>query len=128
MAANVNTPCAKCGAKNKTSADSYCRPCRKEYSSAWYLRNKEKHVDKGPRTAYMREWRYGITQEQFDALLASQGGHCALCDSTKSFHVDHCHKTGRVRGILCVSHNTALGRFEDDPFALETAAMYLRGH
>ena len=78
--------------------------------------------------------KYGITQADYDAMLAAQGGTCALCDVTPEtqrarytqyFHVDHCHDTGRVRGLLCGEHNLMLGRFGDDPAQLRAAADYL---
>lgn len=56
--------------------------------------------------------------EGFDSLLASQGGKCALCRSPQhghtNWHVDHCHATGRVRGILCRNCNLGLGHFKDN--------------
>ena len=58
--------------------------------------------------------KYGITAAQYDAMLAAQGGHCAICPATepsgrgKLFHVDHDHVTGRVRGLLCHACNTVL--------------------
>ena len=59
--------------------------------------------------------KYGMTLEQYEAMLAAQGGGCALCGKRpehyrKSLHVDHEHETGRVRGILCAGCNTLLGR------------------
>jgi hypothetical protein len=76
--------------------------------------------------------RYGITLDQFNRLLAAQGGHCVFCEATKekSGHrlaVDHDKKTGRVRGILCRRHNSALGTLGDTPEALEKVMEYLRG-
>jgi hypothetical protein len=59
---------------------------------------------------------YGITQYDYDMLLAAQNGVCRICEKTqrkvKNFHVDHCHKTGRVRGLLCTRCNMALGWLE----------------
>ncbi|MFE7237231.1 endonuclease VII domain-containing protein [Streptomyces sp. NPDC057580] len=59
---------------------------------------------------------YGITLEQYHLLLAAQNGVCAICEiaptEKKRLHVDHCHKTGRVRALLCVVCNTQLGSYE----------------
>src|ERR1700730_4434188 len=95
--------------------DSWCRMCINEnsrvYSKTHYT------IDRGRAASYKR--RYGITFEQYEDMFAEQGGVCAACGkpekkfSNKSkqitrLHVDHCHKTGRVRGLLCNDCNTAL--------------------
>jgi len=70
--------------------------------------------------------RYGITQEQYNAILASQGGTCALCDakpSKRAFHTDHRHGTKIVRGILCPSHNRSMALL-DDPELMKKAIEY----
>ena len=71
--------------------------------------------------------QYGITEAERDELIASQGGVCCICLSALPEHVDHCHKTGRVRGVLCFSCNAALGQFKDRPDAIRRAAAYLEG-
>jgi hypothetical protein len=75
---------------------------------------------------------YGMTHADYEAMLESQGGVCAICSSDtprnknkKYFSVDHCHYTGRVRGILCDPCNILLGRFGDDPARLRSALEYL---
>lgn len=80
----------------------------------------------------MRRYLYGISAEQFVAILERQSGGCAICGTTEwpgkgnAPHVDHCHRTNEVRGILCNNCNNGLGRFADDPDRLEAAAAYLR--
>ncbi|MFD5340197.1 endonuclease VII domain-containing protein [Streptomyces hawaiiensis] len=71
--------------------------------------------------------QYGITEAERDGLIASQGGVCCICLSAVPEHVDHCHKTGRVRGVLCFSCNAALGQFKDRPDAIRRAAAYVEG-
>lgn len=79
--------------------------------------------------------KFGITQADYDGMLAAQGGGCAICGKraedqtrfTRYLHVDHSHDTGRVRGLLCDQHNLLLGRFNDDPALLRRAADYLEG-
>ena len=70
---------------------------------------------------------YGITTDEYDAMLVAQSGLCAICrrSSDLTLHVDHCHKTGRVRQLLCQRCNPALGLFDDDPELLIAAALYL---
>lgn len=65
-----------------------------------------------------RRRRYGITRDQFNAALDAHGGGCGICGkwldrkAPRKTHVDHDHKTGRVRGVLCMQCNTSLGWFE----------------
>lgn len=73
---------------------------------------------------------FGISADDFDALVAEQGGGCAICgcvpERAASLHVDHDHLTGAIRGILCIGCNQGLGQFRDDPDLLERAAAYIR--
>lgn len=77
--------------------------------------------------AYFRQWRYGLSPEDFEAMHRRQGGRCAICASEGQLVVDHCHTTEAIRGLLCNKCNTALGLFRDDPANLIAAAAYLRG-
>ena len=78
---------------------------------------------------------YGITLENYNTMLAQQHGVCKICGKpekvkfngvTKSLAVDHCHKTGKVRGLLCQACNKALGLFNDDITILQNAINYLQ--
>lgn len=109
-------------------------------SQQWRAGNKERH------RAYTKAWngrnpervrarqlrKYGITQVEYDAMLVAQGGLCQICRTDtpssrrKWFDVDHCHSTGRVRGLLCEICNRVVGLMKDDPERLERAAQYLR--
>jgi len=84
-----------------------------------------------------RRWHlkssYGLTTQMFDAMVAAQGGGCAICKIKPEVGVpktrmvvDHCHKTNTVRGILCDLCNTAIGKFHDDISKLESAIRYLK--
>jgi hypothetical protein len=95
--------------RNAARADgllAYCKPC-------W--------------AAIGREHRYGITQEEFDQLMVEQDGACAICVNPFILapHVDHCHATGSVRGLLCTNCNTGLGKFRDSVENLQRAIAYL---
>jgi len=81
----------------------------------------------GSTREYHLRRRYGITGADFDAMVEVQGGTCAVCDQ-KPEHVDHDHKTGKVRGILCFNCNQALGNVRDDPDVLRGLIRYLRRH
>lgn len=110
-----------------------------ESQRAWYLKNREKQ------RAYRKEWyaknkekvresnrlrRYGVTAEVLQEMLTNQDNRCAICtdvfDSNPRFtHVDHCHKTGRVRGLLCNRCNALIGYAKEDAAVLKAAVEYL---
>lgn len=92
--------------------------------------NSQPHrVDKR-RETYLKHSRYklyGLTQETFNQMLEDQSHQCKVCgvDIDISCHVDHCHKTGVVRGLLCHKCNCGLGFFKDKTSLLEKALRYL---
>lgn len=70
--------------------------------------------------------RYGITPEDVLSMLISQSSQCAICEiQLESYHIDHCHNTNVVRGLLCSSCNMGLGLFKDDSHILKRAIKYL---
>jgi len=100
---------------------SYCKP--------WHNKRGRETVQRlhGSTREYHLRRRYRIGQKQFDALLAGQGGVCAICGAPDPQHVDHDHVFGNVRGILCFNCNGGLGQFKDDVQNLSKAISYLRG-
>jgi hypothetical protein len=72
---------------------------------------------------------FGLTQDEYERMLAEQGGPCAICGreprAGKHLHVDHDHDTGRVRGLLCFSCNVAVGQLQHEPGRILRAAEYL---
>ncbi len=72
---------------------------------------------------------YGITLDERNAILAAQGGVCAICETDspgkRDWNTDHCHSTGRVRGILCSHCNVMLGYARDNTAVLSKAIKYL---
>lgn len=102
--------------------------------TAWNAANPERTAESRWRGNIRR--RYGVTAEWYFAQLEAQGGVCAVCREpemavggsgrTKRLAVDHDHRTGRVRGLLCMRCNHTLGRHGDDPNHLEAMAAYLR--
>jgi hypothetical protein len=121
---------------------------QRRYQAAYYHRTKERNaarLNSPERKEYMKEYRranrlelrkkardserkrlYGLTPEQFQAMLEKQGHECPICTRllTKPV-VDHWHGTKQVRGILCRNCNAALGLFEDNMDHLERAIEYL---
>jgi len=100
----------------------------REMKHDWYLKNKDK-VAGQVRRAQLK--RYGLTEETYSQLFEGQGRACAVCrgdtpGSTKGWHVDHCHTTGKTRGILCNHCNLMLGYAKDSKATLTNAVEYLR--
>lgn len=98
-------------------------------SRASWVRRRDKIA------AQRRRRRYGVTPQQYDAMLARQGNACACCRDPftrrcrdTSPAVDHCHASGRVRGILCGRCNKAAGFVRDDPRIAARLVAYLRRH
>lgn len=110
---------------------SVCTPCKVSYNKDRRAADPERLYKIERRSKLKRQ--YGITPEEYDALLTSQGGGCAICGATKPggrtkhFPVDHCHATGVVRGLLCTKCNRGLGLFNDDTGRIARAVKYLKG-
>ncbi|MDQ4142737.1 MAG: endonuclease VII domain-containing protein [Actinomycetota bacterium] len=77
---------------------------------------------------FLLQRRYGIDETELNRMIEAQGGLCAICQVKPAAHVDHCHTTGKVRGVLCFNCNGGLGRFEDDPEVMRRAIEYLVAH
>ncbi len=119
-----------------------CRAARKKwnaknkdkvrgYAKAWRARNPEKTREIW-RRSNRRNWRKRrlLSAERVEEMLAQQGNCCAICKSDqpktkKGWHIDHCHATGVVRGILCHACNIMLGNANDKPEVLHAAIGYL---
>lgn len=71
--------------------------------------------------------KYGISKEEVDGLLKRQNNQCAICFDPVTIysHIDHCHKSTQVRGILCPGCNSGLGYFKDNTESLQQAILYL---
>lgn len=146
-------PCPRCNErkllsdfpKNKRmfhGIGSYCKPCsnamqqerrntpegaqnHRNASKRWRDKNPTRNKDNHAR------WKYGVDPGTYAALLAAQEGKCKICKTTDPgvrlgrFHIDHCHATSTIRGLLCEHCNRGLGHFKDDPALMRRAADYL---
>lgn len=93
---------------------------------------RKKRIDDDPdyRQHGQLKYLYGISIEKYNEMFAEQKGCCSICGKHQSIlkkrlGVDHCHKTGIIRGLLCLNCNHALGKFEDDPKIINGALNYL---
>ena len=84
----------------------------------------------GKTTGMWRKWRYGITPEEFNKLFEAQGKRCAICGTdapgARAWHLDHCHDTATIRGVLCRTCNLGIGHLKHDPALLLAAIEYLK--
>lgn len=105
--------------KDPNRRKPHCRSC-------WSKIRKDRTPEHNRR--YNLKRCYGITPEEYDKMLREQGGTCAICRGTESvgrLAVDHCHSTGKVRGLLCTNCNQAIGKLKDDAQLLRNAINYL---
>ncbi|QGZ48111.1 recombination endonuclease VII [Streptomyces sp. QHH-9511] len=114
--------CRRCGEtrphadwdRNEAASDGLstrCKACRAIEGRAGHLKRS-----------------YGITEAERAEMVSFQMGICTICLAAPAVHVDHCHETGRVRGVLCFNCNSAIGKLGDDPDTLRRAISYLEGH
>jgi hypothetical protein len=133
-------------ARRKKQNPERVKMLRREAARRWRARNPERHrlAIKKWREANRQRHRdnaywwsakkeFGITKDQWDEMLRSQGGVCAICsvrpeEVNKRFHVDHDHATGKNRGLLCHYCNLMLGQAKDSATRLRLGAAYLEAH
>lgn len=136
-------PAAACHPGRKEHAGGFCREC---YNAGDRAKRAICHPDrlhvagglcrkcyndlperKARSVKARRLKKYGLTDQQYEMILQTQGWVCAICGDTP-IAVDHDHQTGKVRGVLCRCCNTGLGHFKDKAELLVTAASYLEKH
>ncbi|MDX6744276.1 endonuclease domain-containing protein [Actinocorallia sp. A-T 12471] len=105
----------------RSGLTAYCLPCHNRISRENVVKRH------GSTRDFHLKRRYGVTSAGVRSIVARQGGVCAICRRPEPDHVDHCHWTSMVRGVLCFTCNGALGQFDDDPWRLRQAALYLEG-
>jgi hypothetical protein len=117
----------------------YCKVCGAARHSEWRLKNlakcaadQKKYRQNNPEqfADYSRKNLYGLKPGEYDTMLASQNGRCAICLTNTPggkgpFHVDHCHEGGHIRGLLCHCCNLGIGYLKHSKTVLEAAIVYL---
>lgn len=93
---------------------------RNEYNKKWENKNKSK------RQGYRRKSLYGITQKEYENMFLLQSGRCAICDKCVKLLVDHDHKTGKIRGLLCIKCNSAISFLDESLEILNRALEYIK--
>jgi len=144
MARLRTATCSKCGSMKITMPNgaSRCVPCHRRWGREYYQRSELRRA-KSRRSYVLR--KYGADIPDLEQILHQQGGCCAICRrpwplcvpqkrtryETIFLHylcVDHDHRTGKIRGLLCNACNTAIGLFEEDVTRFAEAVRYLRRH
>jgi Autographiviridae endonuclease VII len=129
----------RCNSK-KEWISSVCIACTRRYNREWNVANRERLAElqktwtaENPEAVKRHVFtqqlkKYGMTIEDYEVMLKKQGGRCALCRrkaGKRRLAVDHCHRTNRVRGLLCAPCNMGIGCFGDDPDLLGRVIAYL---
>ena len=141
--------CPKCGQTKSRidfylgkSPSSYCRECTKEAARAYRARDLKRHAARARqynkrfpdrKADADQKTKRGVPRGTYARLLAEQNGQCAICGTTKDkryrrLALDHCHETGKMRGLLCGSCNTGIGQLHHDPERMVKAIAYLNLH
>lgn len=105
----------------------------KKYQKEYYLKNKDRKKMIMRKNHLKRN--FGISIEQYNELLKNQNYSCVICGTKETqdrrsgyLSVDHCHKSGKIRGLLCGTCNRGLGYFKDNPELLYNAFSYLKNY
>lgn len=130
----AKTPCCpECGANDiaKFYVDNKGRRTNKLCKTCHKQKSKERWHNRSPIDRWAsRSYKYGVTKEFLVALHEKQEGKCAICgeipNTERGLHVDHCHTTKAVRGLLCHGCNTGIGALKEDAEILSNAIKYLR--
>ena len=143
MAGIMPTRCPKCGEEKpfndfprmfRKGAINYHEFCCRKCTKARHARIVRQWADDNAErmTEYRHDHRlkktYGISLEEFNRISTSQNNLCVICGKKAKLYVDHCHKSGRLRKLICFHCNTGLGHFRDDPKILTAAIDYLARH
>lgn len=119
--------------KTKDKRNAKCASCSSEYYKSYYSRVRRERGDHkfNNRSTWSSKLKqkFGITADDYDQMLENQNGVCKICLRTEPsgtrLAVDHCHSTGKIRGLLCSNCNKGIGMFQDQPSLLNSAINYL---
>lgn len=109
--------------KNKIGRRSVCIGCVSENN-----KKRPKRYDTYIRYSNQLKHRYGLTVEEYKSMLEAAGGKCECCGEVSKLCVDHCHSTGKVRGLLCRNCNSALGYLKEDVSKMNSLIEYTKKH
>lgn len=128
--------CRDCGAtrplkefyykKARKQYNSYCKPCHQIRTKNWYAARPDKLKEVAHKSRIKRS--YGLTPEQVAEMSRKQDSLCAICGDKPGTFIDHCHKTGKVRELLCSTCNLGIGQLQDSTRILMAAVAYLEKH
>jgi hypothetical protein len=141
---NKGLDCFRIRESLKCGYQSWCKSCESVANKLRALKNRKPSRRKPPiiRTkeelAYlakirMLKHRYGLSYEEYLNMYREQEGLCKICfaskelGGTKGLVVDHCHTTGKVRGLLCHACNSAIGKLKENEDIINNALKYLKG-
>ena len=110
--------------RSKDGLQYDCKRCRIKDVNAYTESNIEIRRQWAKRSQLRK---YGLTSEEFDAIRRRQNDECAVCHKVVALHVDHDHVTNRVRGLLCLKCNMALGLLADSPETIQSLLTYVAG-
>lgn len=109
-----------------------CSECRKERIERrtiaennvklYHVEYRAKNREKKNRKQILK--KFNLTDEQYSHMIEKQNGCCAICGSKVPLAIDHCHSTGKIRGMLCRPCNTAIGMLKDNPHIMQSALDY----
>ena len=110
---------------HKNYLKAICKECEVQRAQTWNSDNKEKLKRSSRNSSFKR--KYDITLDQYEDIAKSQNNKCLICEeeTKRNLAVDHCHETGKIRGLLCMNCNIGLGHFKDDIINLRKAISYL---
>jgi hypothetical protein len=114
---------------NKVYYQKECKTCNRERKYKWHQTEQGKRSSANTKL----KARFGITIDEYEAMYEQQGGKCLCCGDTESYlghrlAVDHCHETGKIRGLLCKSCNVGLGNLKENKQFISNLLKYVENY